>query len=195
MTRIATELIGEQYLTGQLLIATPQIQDPRFTHTVILVCGHDHSGAMGIIINRRIESLSFQELAARLEIPIRETPPVYVPIHFGGPIEMGRGFIVHSESAACDPSVKIAKDLFLSSTVDALAFLATGEGPERKFLALGYAGWGSGQLEGELEKGTWLQIDADADLVFEPEPSEIWGKALKQLGVDVASLSLETGHA
>lgn len=181
-------------LTGKLLVAMPQLMDPRFTHAVILICGHDKQGAMGLVLNRLIDSITLQELLEQLNI---KTPLIKeeIPIHFGGPVEMGRGFILHSTDYLHKASVKINDDMALTATVDILNEIANGHGPQKKILALGYTGWSAGQLEAELQQNSWLVVDADSDLIFTKELELLWKQALNKLGVNPELLSFETGHA
>ncbi|MBN9344060.1 MAG: hypothetical protein BGO76_06005 [Caedibacter sp. 38-128] len=181
-------------LTGKLLVAMPQLMDPRFTHAVILVCGHDKQGAMGLVLNRLIDSLTLQELLDQLNI---QTPLIKeeIPIHFGGPVEMGRGFILHSTDYLHKASVKINEDIALTATVDILNEIASGHGPQKKILALGYTGWSAGQLETELQQNSWLLVEADLDLIFTKELELLWKQVLNKMGIDPELLSLESGHA
>lgn len=183
-------------LIGQILIATPQMTDPRFTHAVILICGHDQHGAMGIVLNRLVEELSLQDLVDQLDVqPSIAQTSAPIPIHFGGPIEMGRGFVLHSTDYMHDASIQITSDIALTSTIEILSLVAQDIGPEKKLLALGYAGWGTGQLESELQKNSWLQVESDLELVFSPYLGEKWQRAMGKIGVDPALLSPEYGHA
>ena len=195
MNKIISPLEEQKYLTGQLLIASPQITDSRFFHSVILVCGHDLNGAMGIILNRLIDDLTLIDLVEQIGLQSSKTMNVPISVHFGGPIEMGRGFVIHSTDYLQDGSVKISDEMALSSTVEILSLLIEGEGPKQKILALGYVAWSAGQLEAEIQKSSWLQTDADLDLVFSSDLSNMWKKALKKIGVDPALLSSQTGHA
>jgi len=195
MNKIISPLEEQKYLTGQLLIASPQITDSRFFHSVILVCGHDLNGAMGIILNRLIDDLTLKDLIEQIGLQSSKTMNVPISVHFGGPIEMGRGFVIHSTDYLQDGSVKISDEMALSSTVEILSLLMEGEGPKQKILALGYVAWSAGQLEAEIQKSSWLQTDADLDLVFSSDLSNMWKKALKKIGVDPALLSSQTGHA
>ncbi len=181
-------------LTGKLLVAMPQLMDPRFTHAVILICGHDKQGAMGLVLNRLIDSLTLQELLDQLNIKapvIKEE----IPIHFGGPVEMGRGFILHSTDYLHKASVKVNDDVALTATIDILNEIANGHGPQHKILALGYTGWSAGQLEIELHQNSWLVIEADLDHIFTKELDLLWKKTINKIGVDPELLSLEAGHA
>ena len=181
-------------LTGKLLVAMPQLMDPRFTHAVILICGHDKQGAMGLVLNRLIDSLTLQELLDQLnmKVPLIKEE---IPIHFGGPVEMGRGFILHSTDYLHKASVKINDDVALTATIDILNEIATGHGPHHKILALGYTGWSAGQLETELQQNSWLVVEADLNLIFTKELDLLWKHVLNKIGVNPELLSLEAGHA
>lgn len=195
MIKVAPHFLEQQYFTGQVLIATPQIIDSRFSHSVVLICGHDHNGAMGLILNQLIDELTFKDLVGQLSIQPSDALNTSIPVHFGGPIEMGRGFVLHSTDYLHETSIRISDEIALTSTLEILNLLAQGKGPKEKILALGYAGWGAGQLEMELQKNSWLQMEADPDLVFSRDLSETWQRALKKMGVDAALLSSQTGHA
>ncbi|OJX13899.1 MAG: hypothetical protein BGO77_01110 [Caedibacter sp. 37-49] len=194
MTKDSIFTSSTDVLTGKLLVAMPQLMDPRFTHAVILICGHDKQGAMGLVLNRLIDSLTLQELLEQLNI---KTPLLKeeIPIHFGGPVEMGRGFILHSTDYLHKASVKISDDIALTATVDILNEIASGHGPQKKILALGYTGWSAGQLEAELQQNSWLTVDADLDLIFTKDLELLWKQVLKKIGIDPELLSLESGHA
>ena len=190
------------YLDGQLLIAMPGMSDPRFERSVIYLCVHSEQGAMGIIINKAAPIMSFGELFAQLDIkgengPV--TPPqelMDMPVLFGGPVEQGRGFVLHTRDYfTADSSLPVAGNIALTATVDILHAMASGEGPERAVLALGYAGWAPGQLENEIQHNGWLTCQADDDLVFVLDFDARYAAALKKLGIDPAMLSSDSGHA
>lgn len=187
---------SEGYLTGQLLIAMPSMRDPRFTRSVIYLCAHNDEGAMGLVINRLVGSVKFTDLLEELEL---EGTPVessrFPSIHFGGPVETGRGFVLHSADYLSDDSMPLGENLALTATVDILRDIALGAGPERAMLALGYAGWGPGQLDGELQENAWLSVDCDTDLLFGQSMDDKWEQALAKLGISASLLSTEAGHA
>ena len=181
-------------LTGRLLVAMPSMGDPRFARAVIFLCAHGEGGAMGIVVNRAAGEMTLADLAAHLEI--EAGAPRELPIYMGGPVEPGRGFVLHSDDWDGDVSTAAAgKGFALTSTRDAVEALATGDGPVWALVALGYAGWGEGQLEDEIAEGAWLIAEADADLVFFTPDDEKWNAALKSLGVDPVSLSGQVGRA
>lgn len=182
-------------LTGKLLIAMPGMEDPRFDASVILICAHSSAGAMGLIINKPVTDLSFETLLEQLGIPhLSESRAISV--HFGGPVERGRGFVLHSpDYHAKDGTMDIAGNYGMTATQDILRALGKGEGPKTALLALGYAGWGAGQLEFEILRNDWLTSDAPADLVFDAAPASKWGAALRQMGVNPMALSGAAGRA
>ena len=182
------------YLTGQLLIAMPAMSDPRFERSVIYMCAHTEDGAMGLVINRELDSISFPDLLE--QIGIETAPPENaIRILFGGPVEQSRGFVLHSSDYTLDGTLEVDGGIALTASVDILKAIAEGNGPARRLLALGYAGWGPGQLEGEIGMNGWLTAEATADLVFTLPDDEKWGAALKTLGVDPLTLSASAGHA
>ncbi len=182
-------------LEGQLLIAMPTIGDPRFDKTVILMCSHGPDGAMGIVINRHVGEMHFTDLLEQLEI----TPEFQTndpPVHFGGPVEMGRGFVIHSRDYdVSDHTMKVTRTIRLTASIDIIKAMAQGAGPKRAMLALGYAGWAPGQLEQEMRANAWLNCDADEKLVFESPINDKWTLALKSLGISALSLSSQAGTA
>jgi len=182
------------YLAGQMLIAMPQMADPRFARTVVYLCAHTPEGAMGLVVNRAIDGLSFQQLLEQFEIPASAECGA-VPVHFGGPVESGRGFVLHSDDYQHDNTLRVAEGVALTATVDVLRAIADGTGPRYRLLALGYAGWGSGQLDHEIRDNAWLIVPADLDLLFSGDLDRKYEQAIHKLGIDVGLLSAEAGHA
>jgi putative transcriptional regulator len=182
-------------LTGQLLVAMPQMQDPRFARSVVYLCAHsEQAGAMGLVVNKTIDTLSIDELYSHLKIePIRLNRPR--PVHFGGPVDPGRGFVLHSVDYREEGTLGIDDGFAMTATIDILRAIGKGEGPRRSLLALGYAGWAPGQLDAEIQANGWLSVAADADLVFAEEDDSKWQRALAKLGVSPEMLSVEAGHA
>jgi putative transcriptional regulator len=181
-------------LAGQLLVAMPHMQDHRFVRSVIYLCAHNREGAMGLVVNKLFGTLTLPQLLDQLSIP--SSGLVGVPrVHFGGPVEEGRGFVLHSADYAEKESLVVGANLALTATLDILRAIGRGEGPRRSLLALGYAGWGPGQLDGELQQNGWLHAPADEDLLFEGELDGKWQRALAKLGVDLSMLSSDAGHA
>lgn len=193
---MSEEAVGEGYLAGQILIAMPSMSDPRFARTVIYLCAHNADGAMGLVLNRVISSISFRDLLEELKVEEPSDGQTFAPaIHFGGPVETGRGFVLHSADYVGPDSMPLSGKMALTATVDILKAIAAGTGPQRHLLALGYAGWGPGQLDGELHENAWLSVEADPDLVFGDDLDEKWDRALAKLGISVSLLSTDAGHA
>ena len=190
------QLLEEQspYLVGQLLVAMPGMGDPRYEKTVIYLCAHNAAGAMGLVVNRAMEELTFPDMLEQLGIDVTGNSPS-INIHFGGPVESGRGFVLHSSDYLRDATMVVDDDVALTATLDILKAIAGGGGPMQSLLALGYAGWGPGQLDGEIMSNGWLSVDADADLVFGDELDGKWERAMKKIGIDPRMLSDEAGHA
>ena len=182
------------YLTGQLLVAMPQMQDPRFERSVIYVCAHTADGAMGLVVNKLMESLSFEDLLSQLNIDGDDVGDE-IRVHFGGPVETGRGFVLHSADYVQDGTLVIDDNVALTATIDVLRSIADGDGPRHSLLALGYAGWGAGQLDDEIQANGWLSVPADDSLVFGGNLDTRWEAAMGKLGVNVNMLSGEAGRA
>jgi putative transcriptional regulator len=189
-------------LEGQFLIAMPALRDGPFARSVVYMCAHREDGAMGLIINQRADEIDFAELLTQLGIVPGE-PEIRLPqradgvrVVRGGPVETGRGFVLHSaDYGATDSTVKIADDVCLTATIDILRAIASGTGPAQAVLALGYAGWSSGQLESEILANGWLTCPADPDLIFSADDASKYERALAKLGVHVGMLSSDAGHA
>jgi putative transcriptional regulator len=189
-------------LEGQFLIAMPSLREGPFTRSVVYLCAHREDGAMGLIINRRADEIDFAELLVQLDIvpggeeirlPSRAEA---VKVLRGGPVETGRGFVLHSaDYGATDSTVKIADDVCLTATIDILRAIARGNGPAHAVLALGYAGWSSGQLESEILANSWLTCPADSALIFDADYDHKYDRALAMLGVSEGWLSSDAGHA
>jgi putative transcriptional regulator len=181
-------------LAGQMLVAMPGMRDPRFARTVIYMCAHSPEGAMGLVVNRAIEQVSFTALLEQLEI---EDTGLGLPfsIHFGGPVETGRGFVLHSPDYRRDGTLVVSGSVALTATIDIVRAIARGDGPKRHLLALGYSGWGPGQLDAEIRANAWLQVDADDDLVFGSILDQKWIRAMAKLGIDPRMLLDVAGHA
>jgi len=184
-------------LTGQLLVAMPQMQDPRFARSVVYLCAHsEEAGAMGLVINKTIDALTIEELYAHLKIePARQGANRPRPVHFGGPVDPGRGFVLHSADYREDGTLGIGEEFAMTATLDILRAMGKGEGPRQSLLALGYAGWAPGQLDAEIQANGWLSVDADAEIVFEEADDSKWQRALAKLGVSPEMLSTDAGHA
>ncbi|MFQ5984678.1 MAG: YqgE/AlgH family protein [Alphaproteobacteria bacterium] len=182
------------YLEGQMLVAMPQMSDPRFARTVIYLCAHSAEGAMGLVVNKAVESLTFPDLLRQLSIDISPRKEG-TKVHFGGPVETGRGFVLHSDDYVQDATLLIKKGIALTATVDVLRAIASGRGPRRSLLALGYAGWAPGQLDAEIQANGWLTCAPDEELIFSDELGTKWEKAVAKIGIDPAMLSGDSGHA
>ncbi|WP_323796928.1 YqgE/AlgH family protein [Nisaea sp.] len=194
-TTVAKET-QEGYLTGQLLVAMPAMRDPRFARAVIYICVHNAEGAIGLVVNRLVGSIEFGDLVEQLDMSLGEMEIVNnPPVHFGGPVDTERGFVLHSADYQSEETLDIDEEFGLTATVDIVRTIASGGGPKDHLLALGYAGWGPGQLDGEIQENAWLNVDADNGLVFDTDLDSKWGRALAKLGVDSALLSTEAGRA
>ena len=182
-------------LVGKLLVAMPALGDPRFERSVILICAHSDAGAMGLIVNKPLNQLSFSDMLTQLDIP-RAPDGRDIRVHFGGPVERGRGFVLHSGDYAGGPSTLRFGGCFgMTATLDVLEALARGEGPREALLALGYAGWGPGQLESEIGRNDWLTSDPAPELIFACDDRAKWLAALRAMGIDPLSLSSQAGRA
>lgn len=182
-------------LVGQLLIAMPDMADVRFARSVIYVCAHSEAGGMGLIINKPQSQISFAQLLDQMEIPHGPDTPA-IAVHFGGPVETGRGFVLHSDDYQSGlGTLQAADGVGMTATLDVLEDIAAGRGPAQALLVLGYAGWGPGQLENEIRQNGWLTCDARADLIFDQPNDRKWAGALKLLGIDPVLLSSSAGHA
>ena len=190
------------YLDGQMLIAMPAMNDERFSRTLIYICAHSSEGAMGIVVNQAAANIKFPDLLVQLEvIPASEriqlpTKAEGVKVLKGGPVETGRGFVLHSADYFIENStLPIDEGICLTATLDILKAIARGNGPASAILALGYAGWAPGQLENEIQANGWLHCAADAELIFGNDIDNKYEKALRKIGIDLGMLSSEAGHA
>jgi putative transcriptional regulator len=182
------------YLTGQLIIAMPKMSDPRFSKTVIYMCAHNSEGAMGLIINKLVDELTFPDLLKQLEIqPALPKSPLNV--FLGGPVEQARGFVLHSTEYLQDATLRVSDTVGLTATIDVLRDIAEGNGPKDKILMLGYTGWAPGQLDLEIMENGWLHVEADDALVFGDQSTNKWEMAIKKIGINPQMLSDKSGHA
>ena len=182
------------YLTGRLLASMPHMQDSRFYKSLIFICSHDEKGAMGLVINQHVENLTMQDLLLQMGLSFNSAW-ASCPVYAGGPVEGGRGFVLHTPDYENANTLLIKNRFALTSTVDILSTIGQGEGPRKLILALGYAGWGAGQLDAEIQSNGWLHLEADEELVFNTAPLQKWHKAIERLGVQELMLSPELGHA
>ncbi len=190
------------FLEGQLLIAMPSMSDKRFSRSVIYMCSHNASGAMGLIINQRAPNLSFPLLLSQLKLVDADDVDALAcevidkDVHIGGPVETSRGFVLHSaDYVAKDATVSLGNGICLTHTTDILKAIARGDGPDRSILALGYAGWSAGQVESEVQANGWLNCPADTDIIFDANLERKYERALSTLGVDPSHLVSVAGHA
>lgn len=185
----------EGSLTGKLLIAMPDMGDPRFEKSVIYICAHSDEGAMGLIVNKLADDLKFSDLLEQLNIPASDSTRA-IRVHFGGPVEIGRGFVLHSRDYDGHGSTLPVDDrIGMTATLDILEDISRGTGPRRCLLALGYAGWGPGQLEDEIARNGWLTADGTPEIVFGEDNAAKWTAALATLGIDPFLLSTSGGSA
>lgn len=193
-------------LEGQLIIAMPRMTDRRFQRSVIFMCAHTDQGAMGLIVNQPAEHIDFPDLLERLGLTeeiftgrgVVDMPEtvVDIPVHVGGPVDTGRGFVLHSaDYQAADSTMRIRDGICLTATLDILRAMATGKGPRRSLLALGYAGWSPGQLENEIQANAWLHCPADTDLIFGDDNDAKYARAMAKIGIDPSHLVADAGHA
>lgn len=182
------------YLRGQILVAMPQMRDPRFDKSLILMCGHDSDGAMGIVFNKILTEMSFQDLIDQSDFQ-SEQQISDRPLYYGGPVEIGRGFVLHSSDHLDKASLLITDDVALTASANILESLAKEKGPDHALVALGYAGWSPGQLEGEILQNSWLIFPADGSIIFDANPETLWERTLKKFGIDPNFLSTQAGHA
>lgn len=191
---------GRGFLNDQFLIAMPGMRDERFSRAVIYVCAHSEEGAMGIIINQP-QQMRFPDLLVQLGI-VDETSAIRLPpqtrdfmVRNGGPVDRSRGFVLHSDDYRVDSSLPVAEDICLTATVDILRAISKGRGPRQALMALGYSGWGAGQLEREIIDNGWLTCPADPDLLFDSDMDRKYDRVLASIGIDESRLSHFSGHA
>lgn len=185
-------------LSGKLLLAMPGMGDPRFHKAVILICAHDKNGAMGLVVNHALPGLVFSELLKQLGISSEiniEFSSKDMTVMCGGPVDNSRGFLLHSNDFKQTDTVKVDENLSVTGTIEALQRVAHGQGPQKALFILGYAGWGSGQLEQEIANNAWLVLDCDLSVVFHYKADEKWSMALKNFGLDPAMLTTYSGTA
>lgn len=182
------------HLTGQLLLAMPALEDPNFQQTVTFVCEHNDEGAMGVVINRAME-LSLAEVLRQMDLTVVGDQFEDHPVYVGGPVQQERGFVIHQPNGDWEATLAISEDIGVTTSRDILSAMVEGKGPEQVLMALGYAGWGPGQLEAELAANSWLNVPADGRLLFEVPHERRYIEAARSIGVDMDRLSGEAGHA
>jgi len=199
---MATRSKSRAFLDGQLLIAMPGMADKRFARSVVYICAHSGDGAMGIVINKLASEVNFRDLLVQLDIVQAQNEPDLpggvdnIRVHRGGPVETGRGFVLHSNDFIIENATLAIDDgICLTATLEILRAISDGRGPDRALLALGYAGWGPGQLEFEIQANGWLHSQADRSILFDPDIDNKYDRALAKIGVSPAMLSSDAGHA
>ena len=183
-------------LVNQFLIAMPELQDPNFSRTVTLICQHDANGALGVVINRPLEQLTLQDILDQFDLssPASDSP-IGAPVYLGGPVQQQLGLVLHEGIGKWSSTLKISDELGLTSSRDILESMSTAHGPDHALLTLGYAGWGAGQLEDEIQDNAWLSVEADCEIIFRTPPKERWQAAAAKIGVDISQLAPGAGHA
>lgn len=184
----------ERFLRDILLVAMPNLRGDAFARSVVYLCTHSAAGAMGIVINQAVPEVKFKDLLSQLKLP-NEGIHVDPLVHFGGPVESGRGFVLHSTDFVREDTVRLNEAIGITGTVDILRAISDGKGPRKSIFALGYAGWGPGQLDAELQNNHWLTVPADDELLFGTRLEGKWEKAMMKIGVNPAALSFDAGHA
>ena len=181
-------------LTHHFLIAMPAMTDPNFANTLTYVCEHNPEGALGIVVNRRTD-MTLSTLFEQIRIPLDDTDLRERPVHFGGPVQVDRGFVLHRPLGNWQSTLAVTDDIGLTTSKDVLEAVGRGEGPRDVLVSLGYAGWSAGQLEQELAQNAWLTVEADPGVVFELPVEERLPAAVRLLGIDISRLSDDVGHA
>ncbi len=184
----------EGYLAGRLLIALPTMLDPRFSQSVIYLCSHNEHGAMGLIVNQVMEAVNFCDMLEAMNIKADYAQPKR-QVHFGGPVEEERGFVLHSADYSCEETLEIKSGVSLTATIDILTLIASGRGPKNSLFALGYAGWGPGQLDAEIQGNSWMFGAPETEILFGEEHAQKWSLATSRAGIDLSALSSESGNA
>ena len=181
-------------LRNHFLIAMPNLDDPNFNESVTYVCQHDDNGAVGIVVNRP-GHFTFADVFSRLEIRFVDSKHAQAPVLTGGPVEPERGFVLHDAETEFESTIAVGSGVSLTASRDVLEAIAEGSGPQHALLALGYAGWGAGQLEAELAANSWLSVEASSEVLFETPFEERWTSAANLIGIDIRGISTYSGHA
>lgn len=187
-------MLTPSYLANHLLIAMPGLSDPNFARGVTVICQHNDDGALGIVVNR-LSSLTLGEVLDQMQIQTQIPGLAQLPVHAGGPVQMDRGFVLHEPCGSYDSTFKVSDELCVTTSRDVLAAMAEGRGPARALFALGYAGWGAGQLESEMRENAWLSVPADSSILFGTPLEDRWQAAARLAGVDMRLLTDYAGHA
>lgn len=187
-------MVETVYLTNHFLIAMPALEDPNFFHTVTYICEHNAEGALGLVINRPLD-IRLEEVFNHMDLKDASPRARQIPVHLGGPVQQDRGFVLHEPLGEWEATLKVTDRIGITSSVDILAAIARESGPERSLIALGYAGWGAGQLEQEMMDNAWLSGPADPEILFNTPDEQRWIAAAASLGVDLSRLSGDAGHA
>lgn len=187
-------MAASENFTNQFLIAMPNLADPNFFQSVTYICDHSEQGALGIVINH-VMDLELGELLDHLKMEVSAPESRHLPLYNGGPVQVERGFVLHQPLGDWESTLPVTDDLGLTTSRDILAAIARGEGPERVLVALGYAGWGAGQLEQEMAENAWLSCPADTRIIFELPAEQRWRAAAARLGIDLDLLAGDAGHA
>lgn len=181
-------------LTHHFLIAMPNMADPNFARSLTYICEHSEQGALGVVVNRPIE-MTLAGLFEQIEIPLHDRTRAQLPIYFGGPVQVDRGFVLHRPAGTWQSTLSINRDIGLTTSKDILEAVGEGRGPEEILVSLGYAGWAPGQLEQELGQNAWLTVAAEVEVIFNLPPEQRFSAAMDLLGVDLTRLSDDVGHA
>ena len=184
---------GISYFKNQFLIAMPNLGDPNFSHTVTYLCQHNEEGALGIVVNRPAE-MKLGEVFKQMQIKPTDTSTNDITVYAGGPMQPERGFVIHTPSTAWDSSLVVSETIALTTSRDILEAMACGEGPEKVLVALGYAGWGEGQMEREIMQNSWLNTPCEDSILFDIPAGKRWNAAADQIGIDINQLTAPAGH-
>jgi putative transcriptional regulator len=181
-------------LTGHFLIAMPAMADPNFSKTVTYICEHNERGALGVVVNRPTD-MTLEGLFEQVDIPLESPRLRGLPVHYGGPVQIDRGFVLHKPIGSWQSTLQVRNDIGLTTSKDILTALGQGEGPAQVLITIGYAGWSAGQLEKEISQNAWLTVAAEPQTLFDTAPEAMVAGALELLGIDLSRLSEQAGHA
>lgn len=185
--------MSESYLNNQFIVAMPSLMEATFHHTVTYLCQHTKEGALGIVINRSAD-MKLGEIFKQMDIKVKAPAAAEVPVFSGGPVQQDRGFVVHTACGGWDMTLKVSEDISLTTSRDVIEAIAAGEGPEQYLIALGYAGWGEGQLEREILNNSWLNAPYAKQILFDTPVSQRWNAAASQIGINITQLTTQAGH-